>query len=189
MKKIFFTFFIVSVVLTVSPSCAQEGDLQLIGESQYFSIYGYKDLDIRELLFKLNFNHFLQVDSFLEEGGQGPENILAKTMDALYLEISDILGIHIYSFRGNIKFYPDQASLNKVFRNFFEKDFHERSFYLHEKKTIYVSFADLTLGMLGHEAAHAIISHYFVVPPPEKVQEVLSGYVEFSLRKLTGSLQ
>jgi hypothetical protein len=57
------------------------------------------------------------------------------------------------------------------------------SFYFHEEKTIYISTEDLDLGMLAHEIAHAIISHYFVVPPSERVQEVLSGYVDFHFKK------
>jgi len=62
-------------------------------------------------------------------------------------------------------------------------DFRERSFYVFDSNTIFISYQDLTLGMLGHEIAHAVISGYFVVPPPDKVQEVLAGYVEYSLRK------
>jgi hypothetical protein len=37
--------------------------------------------------------------------------------------------------------------------------------------------------VLGHEIAHAIMSHYFVVLPSEKIQEVLAGFVEYQLRK------
>jgi hypothetical protein len=57
-----------------------------------------------------------------------------------------------------------------------------------EGNTIYVSLKDVSLGMLAHEVAHAIISSYFVVAPPEKVQEVLAGYVEYSIRKKLGDL-
>jgi len=36
---------------------------------------------------------------------------------------------------------------------------------------------------LGHEIGHAVISNYFVVQPPIRIQEVLAGYVEYQLRK------
>ena len=39
------------------------------------------------------------------------------------------------------------------------------------------------LKVLGHEIGHAVISHYFVVLPSVKVQEVLAVYVEYQLRK------
>ena len=67
-------------------------------------------------------------------------------------------------------------------------DLDERSYYLHETNTVYISYKDLTLGMLGHEIAHAIISNYFVVLPSAEVQEILSGYVEYSLKKQTMTL-
>ncbi len=41
----------------------------------------------------------------------------------------------------------------------------------------------IILILLGHEMGHVIISHYFVVPPSYRIQEVLTGYVEFQLRK------
>jgi hypothetical protein len=53
---------------------------------------------------------------------------------------------------------------------------------------VYISYPEMTIGMLGHKIAHAIISHYFVVPPPAKIQEVLAGYVEYSIRKSAGTL-
>lgn len=189
MKKCFLTIICIAVLVIYSPlSFAQSHKFPLIARSEYFSIYGPASIDVDELLFKLNYNYFLQVDSLLGGVSQSPEHILVKTMDALYLEVSDALGIHVYSFHGSIEFHPDRSSLNDAFRRYFDEDFGERSFYLHEQETIYVSFPDLTLGMIGHEIAHAIQSHYFIVPPPVKVQEILSGYVEYSLRKSTKTL-
>jgi len=92
-------------------------------------------------------------------------SILAKTMNALFLETSDLLDIHSYSFRGNVHILADQAAVAAAHREMLNKDFTERSFYRHDTNTIYISAADLTLGMLGHEMAHAIISHFFVIPP------------------------
>jgi hypothetical protein len=54
--------------------------------------------------------------------------------------------------------------------------------------TIYLSFNEMTLGIISHEMAHAIISNYFVTPPSPKIQEILSGYVEYSIRKKAGDL-
>jgi len=166
----------------------QEQNLPLITESKYFSLYGHKDLDFDSLLVKLYFDYLLQPDTVFQESSGDQKDALSKTLDALFLEVSDILDIHIYSFHADIKLLPDQDSVNSQFKKFFKQGFNERSFYLPETNTIYVSFADLTLGMLGHEIAHAIISRYFVVPPPAKIQEVLSGYVEYTLRKSTGTL-
>ena len=37
-------------------------------------------------------------------------------------------------------------------------------------------------GILMHEMSHAIISRFFPVPAPVKVQEVLAMYVEYNLQ-------
>ncbi|MFH1782229.1 MAG: hypothetical protein ABH848_01275 [Candidatus Omnitrophota bacterium] len=167
---------------------AEEDGSSLIAKSKYFSVYGHRGLDIQTFLGKLDMNYFLQPDSVLDNAGPGEKDILAKTLDSIFLEVSDVLDIHIYSFEGNIEVLPDKASVNDVYRKYFNADFQERSFYLTNTNTIYISLDDVTLGMIGHEMSHAIISRYFVVPPPSKIQEVLCGYVEFRLRKLTNTL-
>jgi len=189
MKRLYcIVSFCIVIVLLSSSAFSYEGSSTLIVESKFFSVYGHGDFDIGFLLTNLNFEYLLHPDTLLDEASQDNKSVLSKTLDALFLEVSDILDIHIYSFHGDIKILPDRDSINSVFKKFFKVDFGESSFYLPEKNTIYISYADLTLGMLGHEIAHAIISHYFVVPPPARVQEVLAGYVEYSLRKSTGTL-
>ena len=183
MKKFFLFFIFVLVSFSVF---SQEENLSLCAQGKYFSIYGYKGLDINSLLEKVDYPYFSHIDSILGEDGFQEKSCLAKAIDGLYLEVSDILDIHIYSFHGKIMIVPDKNYINAIFKSYFEGNFPERSFYLPEKNTVYISFSDLTVGMLGHEIAHAIISRYFVVSPPAKVQEVLAGYVEYKLQKKTG---
>jgi len=161
-------------------------DVSLLVESKYFSIYAYKNLDIPYLLIRLNFEYLLHSQNL--GSSTDTKSLLADTLDALYLEVSDILDLHVYSYHGKIYLLKDKDSVSSVFFQYFGRSFPEKSFYLHEKNSIYISCADITLGMLGHEIAHAVISHYFVVPPSAKIQEVLAGYVEYSLRKITDTL-
>ncbi|MCM8794102.1 MAG: hypothetical protein NC898_06600, partial [Candidatus Omnitrophica bacterium] len=112
-----------------------------------------------------------------------PEKILNDTLDALFLEVSDILDIHLRSFKGNIIILNDFQSLDREFYRLYRMPLKSFSFYVYETNTIYISFDNLRVGILGHEIAHAIINHYFVVPPPMKIQEVLAGYVEYTLNK------
>jgi hypothetical protein len=189
-RPVFIFSLCISIIITLSSSLcfAQRENLSLIIESKYFSVYAQGEPDINTLLSKLQFDYLLQPDTALQQENYDEKGMLSKTLDALFLEVSDILDIHIYSFHGDIKLLPDENSINSQFRKFFEIDLGERSFYLPERNAIYISLADLTLGMLGHEIAHAIICRYFVVPPPAKIQEVLAGYVEYTLRKSTGTL-
>ena len=191
MKRTFSLFLIIllSIFCNAALSFAREPTLPLIVETQFFSVYGNKKIDINALLALINYNYLRQADDLSRKRDQSQKDILARTLDGLYLEISDILGINIYSYHGTIKIFNDKSSVREIFKLYRgSPNFDEGSFYFHNKNTIYISFSDLTLGMLGHEIAHAIISHYFVVPPPPKVQEVLSGYVEYNLRKTRGLL-
>jgi len=175
-------------VCVAANACAQEARGQLIVESKYFSVYGERDMDAYALLTKLNFEYLLFGQPAAGTPGDDLKTILADSIDGLYTEISDVLDIHVYSFHGTIRLMPDQASLSAMFKQIFNTDFNERAIYYHEKSTIYVSYPDISISVLGHEMAHAIMSHFFVVPPPSRIQEVLAGFVEYNLRKKRGDL-
>ncbi len=164
----------------------------LVAEGEFFDIYADPRIDIESLLSRVNFDYFYQLEMIgpVKEGGQAPSprQVLSKTLDGIYLVVCDTLGIGLYSFHGNLKIFPDQQSLSDEYRAMFQSDFTERSFYFHETNTLYVSAADLTVGIIVHEIAHVVMSHYFVVPPSAKLQEILSGYVEYHFRKQLGTL-
>ncbi len=182
MKKVVF-FICVFSFLICGNVFAQKDELRLIAEGKYFEIYGYRGIDIDYLTSKLDFNYFLHPDNLFEDEEGRVRNALAKTIDAIYLEASDVLDIHSYNFHGKIKIVLSQKEVGEAFKEKFARDFSERSIYFVDEKTIYISGEDMTLGMIGHEIAHAIINHYFVVPPSAKMQEILAGYVEYSLNK------
>ncbi|MCX5708009.1 MAG: hypothetical protein NTY14_03390 [Candidatus Omnitrophica bacterium] len=179
---------IIGLGINLSLALGQEENKgTLIADSQYFSIYAEAPVDAYAVVSKLKFD-YLRFGEKLTKGAEDDlAQILVKTIDGLYLEVSDIIDIHIYSFKGTIRVLPDRPSLEALLKKDYNLDFPERSLYYFEKNTIFISQADITLGMLGHEMAHAIISNFFVVPPPPKVQEILAGYVEYSLNKVHGS--
>ncbi len=162
--------------------CEEPGTL--VAESTYFSVYAEKGIDAYSILSKLSFDYLARGGG--SNGETGVRQEIVRSIDGLYAEVSDILDIHIYSYHGKVVFVADQPALQSLAKTKFGVDFPERSLYWHEQNTIYVSLADANPGMFGHEVAHAIISHYFIVPPPVTIQEVLSGYVEYQLRKTRG---
>jgi hypothetical protein len=154
-----------------------------IVQSKYFSVYGPPQFDIINVLNKMDYDYFLQVEGLFLQPEPEPKMVLANTLDAVFLETCKILGINVYSFEASLEFLEDQQTLKIAIKNLVGVDIQERAFYLHDLKTIYVSIEDLTPGVLGHELAHAIISHYFGAPPSENIQEILAGYVDYSFRK------
>ena len=152
-------------------------------EGKYFTIYYQPEIDLLAMTREIDIypSQYLIFDSQNRESN--PELNLTKTLDALFLEVSDILDMHLYSFHGNIKVCRDFEELEKIFYDYYNLQLKTPSFYIYNSNTIYVDAASLNACVLGHEIAHAIICHYFVVLPPIKVQEVLAGYVEYQLKK------
>ena len=157
-------------------------------DSRYFTIDINRQTDVARLLKVLNVDYFLQFENIFTKSSNNPNDILAKSMDAVFLEIANILSIQLYDVKISMKIFANQSQLSDEFQRIFGTGFTEPAFYSHELNTIFISADNATLGVIGHEITHAVISHYFVVPPPPKIQEVLSGYVEYSLRKSTHSL-
>ncbi|MGE4358144.1 MAG: hypothetical protein AB7E08_06330 [Candidatus Omnitrophota bacterium] len=158
-------------------------------EGNYFSIYYYSGLSPLAIAEKLDFSS-PHLQSWSKTEGNyseieinSPEKILARTLDTLFLEVSDILDIHLSSFKVNLRILYDFQALDSEFYRFYHLNLKSPSFYIYETNTIYISFDNLKPGVLGHEIAHAIMNNYFVVPPPVKLQEVLAGYVEYTLQK------
>ncbi|MFA5286736.1 MAG: hypothetical protein WC394_00475 [Candidatus Omnitrophota bacterium] len=149
-------------------------------ESQHFTIFYAPQLDPYALLEKLNIG---PADLVFSEGPFVKGNSLAVALDTLYGIVMKALDMNLYSLQGNIKICNDRNHLNSVYESIFRQKLKAGSFYINEYSTIYISADDFTKEILGHEIAHMIISHYFVVQPPQKVAEILSGYVEYQLRK------
>ncbi len=154
-------------------------------QGKYFVIIYSSGLEAVNLAQQLNIG---QAEKILFGGSSkrasGYDEILSDMLDTLFLQVGDILDMHLYSYQGRIKVCRNQEQLNQIYNNMFNRDLKGmRSFYIYNLNTIYISGDSFTREILGHEIAHAIISNYFVVQPPVKVAEVLSGYVEYQLRK------
>jgi len=166
---------------------AQPMDYPLLSRGEYFTIHAYPGMDAQQFLEKINFESLVP----LMEGmtpAQSPRELAAQAMDAVYQEVSDVLGISAYFVEGDIRVFPDRKTLSQEFQALFGRGFEERACYVHETGTVYLSFEDLTLGVLSHEMAHVLMSHYFVIPPSPRLQEILSGYIEYHfLKVLAGS--
>jgi hypothetical protein len=149
-------------------------------ESQHFVIFYTPGLDQLSLLEKLDIG---PAEIAFSEGSSQEGGGLAVALDTLYNIVMKNLDMYLYSLKGNIKVCQDRDQLNKVYASIFGSELQSSSFYIFDYNTIYISADDFTKEVLGHEIAHMIISNYFVVQPPPKVAEILSGYVEYQLRK------
>ncbi|MFH1854691.1 MAG: hypothetical protein ABH815_05205 [Candidatus Omnitrophota bacterium] len=155
-------------------------------ESEYFTVYYQDQVDPLGVAYKIKVDSYARLsgDRYKVTTDDNPNDVLSQNVDALFNEVSDILDMHIYSYHGIVKICRDSEALKKAYVGLFDRELKAESFYYHEENTIFVNAADLNPGILAHEISHALINHYFVVVPPVKVQEVLSGYVEYNIRKM-----
>jgi hypothetical protein len=154
-------------------------------EGKYITVYCAPGLDVPHLMSQLNIH---PSDQILAGQSRKPEGhsseALAPMLDTLFLKVSNILDMHLYSLRTDLKICNTNEELSDIYRRLFNASLGgRRSFYVYDLNSIYVSADAFQPGIIGHEMSHAIIGHYFGIPAPVKVQEVLAMYVEYTLKK------
>ncbi len=186
-KRHHYIFLIcVALILSAPPASAVDDGLNFDKkiEGKYVTVYCLSGTDIAYLAQKLNIrasDKIIAGESLKSKNSYEEE--LAQMLDTLFMQVSNILEMHLYSLNVNIKICKNNAELNDIYNRLFNSSLGGRSsFYVYTFNSIYVSEDALKPGIIGHEMSHAIISHYFVIPPPVKIQEVLSMYVEYNLR-------
>ncbi len=155
-------------------------------EGEHFTILYDPSADIAALVQSLNVN----ANDQLLAGGTtandaSVEGQLARGVETIFLRACDILDMPLYSFKGTIEICLHREQIERIYKELLQADLpaYSSSFYVHDQKTIYITAESFKKEVLGHEIGHAIISNYFVVQPSVKIQEVLSGYIEYQLRK------
>ena len=157
-------------------------------ETKYFAVSLCEGCSLSGFAEKINATGLFRLDA-LSGKSADMRSVIKDGIDSLFLEVCDVLDTKLKSYRGRIVVYPDIVEVGKaVYGNSQIIEASLPSVYIPSHNAIYISFKDTTAGMLAHEMAHAVISSYFVVAPPAKVQEILAGYVEYSIRKKMGSL-
>jgi len=186
-KRIIFVIILLFLNIGTSNALDDEFDPARKIEGEYFNIYHMPQIGILSLSYQLNISPSdkLLVGKSVKQGSSA-EAELADMVDTLFLQICDILDMHFYKFKGNIKICADDQQLKEIYSNLFidELAAHTHSFYVYSSNTIYISKDYFKREVLGREIGHAVISYYFVVQPSVKIQEVLVGYVEYQLRKV-----
>jgi len=154
--------------------------------TKHFSVYYAPELDPDQLCRQLD----VTAQETLASGEpSNRSNSLAGALDALFGWASKALDMNLYDLKGDIKICRDSKHLGEVYRNIFNAELGAESFYVTEFNTIYLCPGSMKKEIVAHEISHMIITHYFVVAPPAKVQEILCGYVEYEMRKMSRSLK
>jgi len=154
--------------------------------TKHFSVYYAPELDLGRLEGQLDVGTSI---SFALNEPFGNTGSLSGALDALFGWASKALDMNLYDLKGDIKICRDYKHLSEVYHNIFNAEPEAKSFYVVEFNAIYICPEAFKKEVLAHEMSHMIIAHYFMVPPPAKVQEILCGYVEYEMRKSSRALK
>ena len=190
MKKYLILFFIIMNFVSISHAEIEPlDDKWTIIYSNYITLYLEKNIDLKEFSKKIELKQswITSINPFFQKS-QGINDIENK-LDGICYQVQKILGIYTSNLKVKIYVYSKLEDVESVYKEIFNKDFSNHrgekdivSFYRHKDETIYVFVDQLSIGILAHELAHAVISNSFEPVPPAGVQEILAMYVDKSLR-------
>jgi hypothetical protein len=115
---------------------------------------------------------------FMGNSKLAPEAKAGRYVDQLFQRVQAILEMPKPDLKVEIRLFRDQPALSEAFEKIAGRATQAPAFYWKESNTIYLHLEQISTGILAHEMAHAVISHYFIIPPPEKISELLCQYVD-----------
>jgi hypothetical protein len=130
--------------------------------------------------------------SFLRESPERNPLLVKTQVDKIVDTICSLLDMYPPNLRFGITLYRTQAEVTTAYyrasaaANAYKAQSMTGaapiSFYSHGTRNIAVAIDSIDAGILTHEIAHAVISAYFVMPPPARMQEILAQYLDKNLR-------
>jgi hypothetical protein len=115
---------------------------------------------------------------FMGASTASPESRTGRYVDQLFQRVQMILEMPKPDLKININLYGNQDELSEAFAAISGKTTQSPAFYWAQTNTIYVQIERISPGILAHEMGHAVIAHYFIISPPEKIAEILCQYVD-----------
>jgi hypothetical protein len=172
MTSFLFSFFLSVSLLFLSVSSIHASEFK----TRYTTVSYERD----DLLRKFNRKISLGGLSYLVRNKKNItlEDEIRNKIDAVFEKSESILDMFPKNLQFTIVLLASETDVQGIYRNKYGRKSEFISFYSPGNKTVYLSVNDVRLGVLAHELAHVILDNYFDVPPPVKIHELLSQYVE-----------
>lgn len=130
-----------------------------IFRTKYATIHYKDDKDIDDFIWRLGGQRFEFTDDIYIASSR-VDRIVEKVQAILDMRLKKTSNIDVYLLRTPPN--PDKPA----------------ALYEYKTRAIYVSIDNSSDGVFAHEVAHAVINQYFSPPPPSKIQEILTQYVD-----------
>ncbi|MEW6594351.1 MAG: hypothetical protein AB1413_05705 [Thermodesulfobacteriota bacterium] len=115
--------------------------------------------------------------------GRRPQQVtiqdeLRNKLNTVVEKVMAVLEMRPKNLRFTLVLLPDAREVQRVFRENYGKEVDYIAFYSPKQKTMYLSVRDAELRVMAHEIGHVVVDHYFDVPPPAKIHELLAQFAE-----------
>jgi len=147
-------------------------------ESVYFTISHKPAANLKKVERKLRQRRFYVSGEMKRPSSSAVEEKIAYRMDILFNKAKDVLNMKPRVEKINVMVFKNRRELNNEYYKIFKDKRDIVSFYVFKHNTIYTNESDISDTVMAHEMGHAIVDHYFVMRPPERIREVLSKYVD-----------
>jgi hypothetical protein len=181
--------------LTVSVACLCPGHREasaqeLVYETKLTAITYHHPSQLIQFSKGIKPTAFIRTLDKLFRGKEGISTTatLGEFVDTLFEKVQGVLDMPQPGLRVTIRLLEDRGDLSEAYASVSSpegsalraKTFAKApiAFYWQKTNTIYLQMEDLSIGILAHEMAHAVIDHYFIIRPPAKIAEMLCQYVD-----------
>jgi hypothetical protein len=170
----------VSSAAAVEPST--DGWISIQGQS--ITIWCLPDANLRKLEARLRTRDVpmnQEYRALLSNHSLSIEDRLKARIEIILLRVEDILGMDPKDLHVKIRIFKTRQEMNDAYAWMFNEQANFKSFYMHYFRSIYSNEQDFLDSVMAHELGHAVIDHYFSVPPPTRMAELMATYVDAQL--------
>lgn len=149
-------------------------------ETRYATIsYGEKQV-LHDFNNRINLRNITVLPG--QKGGMTVEDEIKQKTDLIFEQVETILEMFPLKLKFKLVLLPTDTDVQRIYQEKYGKWAEYIAFYSPQEKTMFVSVNDARLGVFSHEISHVIMDFYFKVPPPVKIHELLSQYVETQMQ-------
>jgi hypothetical protein len=109
------------------------------------------------------------------------EDEAKNKVDVIIEKVESLLEMFPKNLKFRMMLLPGEKDVQRVYREKYRTEVDYIAFYSPQDETVYVSVEDVRRGVLAHELAHVVIDHYYGVPTPVRIHEILAQFAESHL--------
>lgn len=181
-------FFLLSCLLS-SPAVLSAQEPSKTYQTKYASITYSEERDLHTFTRNTGTGLF-----FMRESPEKNPLLAKNQVDKIVETICSLLDMYPSNLRFGITLYRTQDEVTTAYHrvssgtaNAYKAQSMSGpapiAFYYHGNRNIAVAIDNITDYILAHEIGHAIISAYFIPPPPGRMQEILCQYMDKHFRE------